>query len=282
VKKPSVLALGIFVFIVSWGGPALVKAQEYNSANNWAGDEQMLSAALEIYAQAFEQKSGFRFDKSWPLKVDLEYLPDNGIAEYNPEHRWIVLGYQAMYHLNQAYKVKWNQLTEEQLKDCGYDRKPSCIYNKPLDPEVVAKDPEISRIFRHELGHLWSDQVSRRNNLGPSITDARYIKMTAGQKIGWKVVTEGVGEYFENANDSIPEEALTALSFPASFGEIQDEKQLTRVAFNGGLWLVHDILSTYGERGMVWMLKHPYAAREDFRQSAVEYHEQALKELAKK
>jgi hypothetical protein len=52
------------------------------------------------------------------------------------------------------------------------------------------------------------------------------------------------------------------------------------IAFQGGHWLVGEILDKYGERGLRWLVSHPFIPGGNMRQDAAKYRESALTQLA--
>ena len=52
------------------------------------------------------------------------------------------------------------------------------------------------------------------------------------------------------------------------------------IAYDGGYWIVRDVLTKHGERGLVWLMRHPFVAGYDMRTAAATCRERALKDLS--
>jgi hypothetical protein len=67
--------------------------------------------------------------------------------------------------------------------------------------------------------------------------------------------------------------------FPETYEEIRFYT-FDMIAYDGGYWLVRDILDTYRERGLIWLVSHPLSLSQNtMRADAVAYRQRALTDL---
>jgi hypothetical protein len=240
---------------------AISKKSTEFASHGWAKDERILSEAVSLRADKLQSRTGVRFDKNWIAKVSLEWGLGRGIDEFDGLYR---ADTQTMYFpIHIVYDLKARH-------------KPS---PGALNAHTVAQDDELGELLDHELGHELMDQVSRRNGLGPWFTEQRFDSSTNEEKLGLDIVSEGTAVFFQTANYPRDYKDLSERSFPATRAEqaFYTYKVLT---CDGGYWLVRDILSRYGERGLVWLMRHPFIASDNMRQAAVVYRQRALGELS--
>ncbi len=230
--------------------------------SGWANDEQVLASTLSIRADRLAHKTGFKFARSWKPKVSLEWRVASVDADvdalYLPETQTLYLPIRIIYEAN------------ERLKS-GADG---------INPETAANDEQLGELLDHELGHELMDQLSRRNGLGPWFSRARFDAATDPERLGLDILSEGTAVFFQRVNYPRDDSGLSEGAFPAS----RDQQALYNykmVAYDGGYWLVRDILSRYRERGLVWMMRHPFVATDGMRAAAIAYRQTALRELAK-
>lgn len=228
----------------------------------WADGEAMLSNALSLRARTVEQESGFRFDRGWKPSVSLEWsLGTRGEsldAIYKPEIQTVFFP----IHI-------WSELAARHKPASG------C-----LNADIAAADNELDELLDHELGHMLMDQVSRRNGLGPWFTEQRFQASTDAEKLGMDILSEGTAVYFQRLDSPRDDSGLSERAFPANREE-QALYTYKMIAFDGGYWLVRDVLNRYGERGLVWLVAHPFIATDDMRAAAVAYRARALRELVR-
>ena len=230
--------------------------------NGWAGDESVLARALILRAQRLQEETGIDFDRGWPRHVSLEW--SLGTAGPN--------GFDAIYKAETQtvyFPIRiWNELAARHRPASG------C-----LNADIAAADVELSELLDHELGHELMDQVSRRNGLGPWFTDERFRSSTGAEQLGLNILSEGTAVFFQRLDSPRDDSGLSERAFPAT----RDEQALytyRMIVFDGGYWLVRDVLSHYGERGLIWLMRHPFIADDNMRGSAVAYRERALRELS--
>lgn len=229
--------------------------------SGWTQDETMLSKTILLRAQKLEEETGFRFDKVWAPKVRLEWSlgtstsGSNGI--YKAETRTTYFPIRIFYELSARHKSS----------------------SDSLNAEIAAEDDELAEIMDHELGHELMDQVSRRNGLGPWFTEKRFNAATDAQKLGLDILSEGTAQFFQRVNFPRDDSDLSELTFPAT---IEQQKYYTyrMIAYDGGYWIVRDVLSKHGERGLIWLMRHPFVAGSNMRTAATTYREHALKDLS--
>jgi hypothetical protein len=231
--------------------------------SGWTEYEKVLSKAISIRAQKLEEKTGFRFDRNWMPNVSLEWSLGTGVNGFNgmykAETQTIYFPIRVVYELTARHKQSWSS----------------------LNADTVAQDDELAELLDHELGHELMDQVSRRNGLGPWFTEDRFARSSAGEKLGLDILSEGTALFFQRLNSRRDESDLSPQAFPATWEE-QRFYPYRMVAYEGGYWIVRDVLNQYGERGLIWLMRHPFVARDDMRTAAVTYRDLALRELSKK
>lgn len=227
----------------------------------WTGDERILASAISIRAARLEQVSGFRFDPGWTPKVSLEWsLGEAGSASdaiYKPETQTVYFPIHV-----------WSELAARHRPASG------C-----LNADLAATDEEVSELLDHELGHELMDQVSRRSGLGPWFTEQRFQASTDAEKLGLDILSEGTAKFFQRLDSPRDDSGLSEQAFPASH-EQQALYTYRMIAFDGGYWLVRDVLSRYGERGLIWLMAHPFVAADDMQAAAMAYRARALQELS--
>jgi hypothetical protein len=228
--------------------------------SGWSRDESILAKAIFIRAQGLEKRTGLHFDTNWKPRVSLEWGLGSGNGFdgiYQPETQTIYLPIHLIYDLTVRLK----------------------LVSGILEADTAARDTELAELFDHELGHELMDQVSRRNGLGPWFTEQRFNTSTRAEKLGLDILSEGTARFFERVNFPRDDSRLSEEAFPST----REEQRLytyDMIAYDGGYWLVRDILHRYGERGLVWMMRHPFIADDDMRTAAVAYRRQALEELS--
>ena len=201
---------------------------------------------MAIRATELEKITGFKFDKGWKPNIDLEHnvSPDprrQVDGRYEPETGKILFPIYITYGLNVRHK------------------NPGAV--RLMDPKVIADDISFGKLADHELGHVLGDQVSRRAGLGIWFTSNYVDTLSAKQQLGLKLVSEGVAEYFEH------------------FRELKNESSSN--SLTGSLWLVSDILTKFGERGLVWLIANPFVPTDNIEHEAAAYRAKALTELSR-
>jgi hypothetical protein len=229
--------------------------------SGWTQDETIFSKTIFLRAKNLEEKTGFRFDKNWEPKVCLEWslgTTTNGSnAIYKADTQTTYFPVRILYELTARHKGS----------------------SDSLNAETAASDDELAEIIDHELGHELMDQVSRRNGLGAWFTEKRFNASTDAQKLGLDIVSEGTAQYFQRVNFPRDDSDLSELTFPAT-AEQQKYYTYRMIAYDGGYWIVRDVLSKHGERGLIWLMRHPFVAGYDMRAAAATYRELALKDLS--
>jgi hypothetical protein len=232
------------------------------AASGWSEDESVLAKAIAIRAEKLQQSTVFHFDTDWTPKVSLEWQVGGAGANgfegvYKPETETIYFPIHVIYEFNARQKRGATALSAQ----------------------TAAQDRQLAELLDHELGHELTDQVSRRNGLGPWFTEQRFDISTREEKLGLDILSEGTALFFQRVNFPQPNSRLSEQLFPATREE-QRFYTYETVAYDGGYWIVRDVLKQYGEHGLVWLMQHPFVARDDMRAAAVEYHRRALDELA--
>lgn len=231
--------------------------------SGWSQDEDILAKAISFRAEKLEESTGFRFDRHWTPRVSLEWglsRDANGFEGlYKPETQTIYFPIHIVHELNVRQKLS-----------------PGA-----LNADTAARDNELAELLDHELGHELMDQVSRRNGLGPWFTEARFNACTQAEQFGLDILSEGTARFFQRVNFPRDDSRLSEGTFPATREE-QRFYTYDMIAYDGGYWIVRDVLHQYGERGLVWLMRHPFIATDNMRAAAVAYRHKALEELASK
>lgn len=234
--------------------------------SEYKDEEAVFSKALQIRAQELEKLSGFKFDKNTKPKTEFEWILGRTgsaarlliVAEYESETQTIYFVSRLIAETTVRHKTLL----------------------KLANPAVISEDGELGELFDHELGHLLMDQVSRRNKLGPWFTAKRFLGKELAEQLGINIVSEGTAMYFQRIRHSNFSKLSEAV-FPADLDQWR-YYSFTAVAYEGGFWLVRDVLKKHGERGLAWLIAHPFLATDNMREAAVLYRKTALHELEKK
>lgn len=232
-----------------------------NARESSAREETLILHASMVRIKAMEKASGIKFKKVVPIKLDDCINPDNGeklVGRYDPVIETIFISFDV-----------WDSVLKQ--------------LNKPLDKisfQELAQNKRFQAIIDHELGHALMDQASRRAGKGSWITQKEINKLNSSRKTGVDVLSEGVAEWFTAlSNPRFPQ--LTSESFPKNYQEATLYFRVT-ISYDGGHWMVRDILNRYGEKGLVWMIANPPSFDTSYmRRDAVAYRENALLELSK-
>lgn len=244
-------------------GPVNIPITAVLVDSGWGEEEAALSRALAIRAKALEKQSRIKFGENWVPKVSIKWsLGFAGfsptVAEYKAETQILYFTTFSIDELNRKYKIPL----------------------RLMSPRAISEDNDFATLADHELGHALADIVSQRAGLDTFYTIEHFNSLSFPEKFGLKVVSEGIGMYFAHVYHPMLGEALGAMAFPGDFndfGEISAEL----ISYNGGYWLVHDVISQYGERGLVWLVSHPLLLDiSNMRASATAYRSRALAELA--
>ena len=235
--------------------------------NGWAQDENMLSKAVSLRARKLEEKTNFRFDRNWTPKVSLEWSLGSGVDAsngiYQAETQTIYFPIRILYELRSRHT------------------RPKDPLSAFLNERTAADDSELGELLDHELGHELMDQVSRRNGLGPWFTEERFGASTYAEKLGLDILSEGTAQFFQRVDSPRDDSDLSELTFPATTKQ-QNYYTYRMIAYDGGYWIVRDVLSKHGERGLLWLMRHPFVPANDMRTAALGYRDRALKELSEK
>ncbi len=253
----SVYATGVSV--------AHAEAEEITNRDNpgLTQEEAVVAEALSIRAKQLEISRRIKFGDDWQPKVSIisifsSYATGGIDGLYVAETQTICIATRIMYELNARFRMPLHLLTADTL----------------------ARDPQFGRLADHELGHALSDLVSRRIRKKPFFTVVQFEALSPEEQLGLNIVAEGVGTFFERTyyptNDQLSE-----IAFPSTLEE-QRFYSYEIVAFEGGYWLVKDVLEQYGELGLKWLINNPFVASgTDMRAAAVSYRLRALQELAR-
>ena len=261
----SIIALLLFTaYSFSEEGAAQASVQQQTTSTlGWSAEETVLAKAFAIRAAKLEKATGISLGPEWNPRVDIEWSiatesgERNISARYDPE--------------KQMFLFPMSIIAEMTIR---HDKIPL----SQLDPIVAADDALFNIIADHEIGHAIADVVSRRLHAGPFYTVERFNNQTKEGQWGLNIVSEGIGTYFERLLHD-KNDVLSPFALPASFEQLQTYN-FDIIAFQGGYWLVEEILDKYRERGLGWLVSHPFIPGENMRQDAIRYRESALTALA--
>jgi len=146
-----------------------------------------------------------------------------------------------------------------------------------------SRSQKLLTILDHELGHFWADHVSRKIGNGAWPSPYNFSELSWDQQCGLRVLTEGVAGYFSYTTPDYNRKER-AKSFPEESDAKYWYGRGGQVAFYaGGYWLVRPILQRFREKGVEYIVTHPFYFEDgDARQAAKEYQRTALAELGKK
>ena len=143
--------------------------------------------------------------------------------------------------------------------------------SKDFKPNSISQSLEAT--LDHELGHMLTDQLSRRigNGAWPP-SDDQMARMSWGEIVGMKTTSEGIATWI-GLSGKCPTGASSASLASAKSVE---------AFYAGGCWMVGDILAAYQERGLRYLILHPFTPgrNDDLPKAAAEYRAQARDALA--
>ena len=162
---------------------------------------------------------------------------------------------------------RWNRrsatltCSKRQLRN-GWAKKRSCVFTMNSDECTGATSARC------------------RNGLGPWFTTERFNAATDAERLGLDILSEGTAVFFQATNYHRDDSGLSKRDFP----ETREQRTFyiyRMIVYEGGYWMVRDVLANYGERGLVWLIRHPFVPGENMRAFAVAYRRQALTELSR-
>lgn len=108
----------------------------------------------------------------------------------------------------------------------------------------------VEKTLEHELGHFYMDKLSE--NLGRGSWPIFFDKQSMGDKIGIRLVAEGVAEYFRKSGSG--EEDY----FQDSYWPKKAEDFISNyILYYGGFHLVDPIIDIYGKQGIEYLITNP-------------------------
>ena len=149
--------------------------------------------------------------------------------------------------------------------------------------EVMAKLPDLVQMTDHELGHLLASQIAARLNQPFLPFKDKQQTMPFEVMIGMRIVSEGIASYFGattghlngHPTDEVFPEKLEKIDLVTGVVDFDD------ICYPGGEWLVTPVIQRYGERGVAYLVSHPFVPLYDTFQASVHtYQRVALEELA--
>lgn len=227
--------------------------------------EEALRQAVADRMDYIEHRYGVRFDREMLCSVTFG-MPDGDTpirAEY-------VSGERAIY-INQKFTLQFLAI-QYYMGEHAFEGAPELNW-----------DSELMVLLDHELGHALADQVSRRIGNGIWPDGKERAKLVWHKRYGVKILSEGVGQsfgYIAYAEEGMKGEK----SLPKKSNEEYWKSWEGLDSFyDGGYYLVEPIIRNFGERGIIYIVTHPF----DFpdgraRQAAKEYQKKAFAEIGKK
>ena len=146
----------------------------------------------------------------------------------------------------------------------------------------LSKSPFFVTLLDHELGHVLPDHISRRMGNGVWPDNDKLRKSSWGTICGARIVSEGIAGFFGYSTTKYDRKKAEK-SLPAeSDVEYWLSDASTESFYAGGYWLVEPILRNFGEKGIEYLVTHPFDFQDGrARQAAREYQKVALAELRK-
>lgn len=227
-------------------------------------EEKKLLSAVMIRARAIEQKTGIPFNQNW--KPGIGILESAGTGNISGQKSGPAV-----------YLVEKQKIMFEREVIPLLEKK----YGKPfllLEPKVIANEIEFSKLADHELGHALTDTISRRLDRGHFITLKRLKTLTKEEQLGLHMISEGIAVFFEQVL-SHTKQRFIEIPLPSSPLETELYPR-EMIVYQGGHWIVDDILSRFGEKGLVWLIINPFVPKKNIREDAKKYRERAFYELS--
>lgn len=256
------ILMAMVMVMILYSNPVLGQAEQET-------DQKILFVqAIQARMRVLERHYQVKFDPAWvvseklifgiPESVDASQRKNFG-AEYHPDTQ--CLFFKPAY-LDEKIK---SQFFEEDILVSGEFR------NK------------FRELFDHELGHVLADHLSRRLGKGawPNTESFKQVKWEAKQ--GINIISEGIGSFFEYT--SIFESAKISDEFLPEKQEDprwQDRDQVKKIHYDGGHWLVRPIIKQFGERGIIYLVTHPFVFCDNAREAAHRYQNKAIEKLSQK
>ncbi|MDH3353414.1 MAG: hypothetical protein OEL87_03125, partial [Nanoarchaeota archaeon] len=108
----------------------------------------------------------------------------------------------------------------------------------------------IKQTLDHELGHFYTDKLSESLGRGdwPIFSD----KQSLGDKIGLKMTSEGIAEYFERSASG-----QSGNFYNYNWPKKTEDLVSTDRLYDGGFHLVKPIIDIYGKQGMKYLIINP-------------------------
>ncbi len=111
----------------------------------------------------------------------------------------------------------------------------------------------IEEIYSHEYGHYLIDQILENEELGYLLTDELFCENPL-----LHIINEGIAQYIiRSAFDFGPHhEEFTIDDWPEDLSDIQPHTH-PFIIYDGGYYLVKDILDLYGVDGIIYLFENP-------------------------
>lgn len=238
--------------------PLLCFFLSFYTAFVWSTPFITLKEAIDVRAKALANQYNIDFGESLPL-VSFEipqgeearffsaaYNPGNSSFSFNPEYENILFS------------------------------------KKEIEKETlfVSSDTTLLAVIRqaidHELGHFFSDKVSREKGLGewpPAVS----TELSSGT-LAIELLSEGIAEYF--GRTSLKDKREEEIFFP----EREDSlllREYEDFTYDGGYWLVKPLCDAFGVLPVVeYIVSHPLIVSEgNMKRAVYAYWENAFRDL---
>ncbi len=259
-KKGEFMRLRVLVPIF-----AIAFSVSTGNAQIFPSPEESLNRAVMDRMNYLEKLHGIKFERGAYCGARLgipkednqslmaEYVPDDGAIYMNPRFT-LQLTRVAFYLGERAF----------------------------LGSPKLSKSPFFVVLLDHELGHVLADHISRRIGNGVWPNHAELWISSWDTICGTRIVAEGIAGFFGYSTTEYKREKAEKSLPVESDVEYWRSDESTESFYAGGYWLVEPILRNFGEKGIEYLVTHPF----DFadgraRQAAKEYQKKALVELGK-
>lgn len=260
--KHLILVILSCVFIITSPSIAFTRGgiSRFNRARKIT--EKDFLAFVIVRAKKLEERKGFKFDEKTEFKISfVEYLGGSSNKDAFPH---------ALYSGEKSTLLFRKSSIEDAYRNL-----------KSFDPDDLSTVSDFAQLVDHELGHLLMDQIAKRNNLKSWFTEDFLKDRSFDERLGICIAAEGVAEYFGHTRRYTNKGEFSEEYFPVDFDKENFSYTRNMIYYGGGYWMTKDILKEYGERGIIWIIEHPFIAKpENLRESAIIYRRLALTELA--
>lgn len=236
--------------------------------NPQAEQKDLLIQAIGSRMIVLEGRYQVKFDPAWPIKEKVIF----GIPKDADVSR--IKNFGAEYHSDTQCLFFKPAYLDEKIKLIDFEK------------DILASGEFRNRfreLFDHELGHVLADHLSRGLGKGPWPNSKRFKKMRWEAQQGINIISEGIGSFFEHTS-VVGEIKISDEFLPEEVEGFrwQDENYQKKIYYDGGHWLVRPIIKQFGERGIIYLITHPFVFDDNARAAAHHYQNKAIEKLSQK